>query len=95
MTFLSDEGFNRLKTIHRLRKVLKSEHRSYVRKLHARCGVGLTNEEFDSIVRELAATGWCSLQVGGLGADVVVLNEQFNNVNVLSDAEANDATVKL
>jgi hypothetical protein len=77
--FLSEEGFARIKTLHRLRTVLQREGKGYLRALHARCGVGLTNEQFDQLVNELAATEWCSLKEGSLGATLVVLNEQVRN----------------
>jgi hypothetical protein len=73
--FMTDEGFHKLKTIHRLRKVLRRESKGYLRALHGRCGVGLTIAEFDNIVRVLADTGWCSVTEGAQGATMVVLSQ--------------------
>jgi hypothetical protein len=42
--------------------------------------LGLTVEDFDSIVKLLVSEGWCSLKVGGQGGTLVVLNEQPSNV---------------
>lgn len=76
INFLSAEGFARIKAMHRLQTVLVREGKEYLRDLHKRCGVGLTNEQFDNIVNTLVLGGWCSLQVGALGATLVVINEQ-------------------
>lgn len=80
--FLSDEAFLRIKTLHRLRAVLKREGKGYLRALHARCGVGLTAEQFDNIVKQLADSEWCFLKEGALGATLVVINEQVRNAAV-------------
>lgn len=74
--FLSPEGFARVKALHRLQTVLVRERKGYLRALHARCGVGMTNEEFDNMVRSLALSGWCSLKEGALGGTLVIHNEQ-------------------
>jgi len=87
-TFLSDGAFLKIKTIRRLRKVLQREKQGYLRVLHARCGVGLTVDEFDSIVKTIADSGWCCLKEGGQGGVKVVFAEQFNNVNVPEVTEA-------
>jgi hypothetical protein len=76
VNFLSAEGFARVKAMHRLQTVLQREGKGYIRALHARCGVGLTNEQFDNIVKQLAYNGWCSLKEGAQGATLVVFNEQ-------------------
>jgi hypothetical protein len=88
MNFLSDEAFLKIKTIRRLRKVLQREKQGYIRVLHARCGVGLTVEEFDYIVKAITDSGWCYLKEGGQGAVKVVFAERFNNVNVPEVPEA-------
>src|SRR5258708_1089799 len=80
--FISDEAFKKLQTITRLRRTLQLEGKAYLRALHGRCGVGLTVEEFDSIILGLECGGWCSTRQGSLGATLVIFNEQFNNVNV-------------
>ena len=51
--FLSEQGFARVKAMHRLQCVLQREGKGYIRELHRRCGVGLTNEQFDNIVKTL------------------------------------------
>ena len=76
LNFLSAEGFARVKAMHRLQTVLLRERKGYLRALHVRCGVGMTNEQFDNIVTQLAQNGFCTLQVGALGATLVVINEQ-------------------
>jgi hypothetical protein len=81
-TFLSDEAFLKIKAIRRVRKLLQREKHIYLRVLYARCGVGLTEKDFDYIVTTIVDSGWCSLKTGTLGAVTVVFNEQFNNVNV-------------
>jgi hypothetical protein len=78
-TFMTDEGFATIKTMHRLRTVLQREGKGYLRALHCRCGVGLTNKEFDSIVNTLAKTEWCSIQEGAQGAKLVVFNQQIRD----------------
>jgi hypothetical protein len=80
--FLSPEGFARVKAMHRLQTVLQREGKGYLRTLHARCGVGMTNEQFDNIVRVLAHNGLCNLKEGALGATLVVFNEAFSAVKV-------------
>jgi hypothetical protein len=80
--WLSDDGFLKIKTIRRLKKLLQREKQGYIRVLHARCGVGLTVEDFDYIVKEMAAEGWCSLKEGKQGGVLVVFSEVFNGVNV-------------
>jgi hypothetical protein len=74
--FLSEQGFARVNAMHRLQTVLVREGKGYLRALHARCGVGMTNEQFDNIVKQLAHNGWCSLKEGALGAMLVVINEE-------------------
>ena len=74
--FMTDEGFNTIKTMHRLRTVLQREKQGYLRALHARCGVGLTINQFDSIVQALVDSQWCKTQVGSLGATLVIYNQQ-------------------
>lgn len=74
--FLSPEGFARVKTMHRLQTVLQREGKGYLRALHARCGVGLTNEQFDNIVKTLEVNGWCSMKEGVLGGTLVIVNQQ-------------------
>ena len=81
-TFMTNEGFAFIKTIHRLRTVLQREGKGYLRALHCRCGVGLTNKEFDTIVAMLAASKWCSIQQGAQGALLVVLNQQIRDSHV-------------
>jgi len=78
--FLSDDAFLKIRTIRRLKKLLQREKQGYIRVLHGRCGVGLTVEEFDTIVMGLG--DWCYLKQGAQGGVLVVFNEQFNNVNV-------------
>jgi len=73
---LSEAEFTKQKTIHNLRRVLQREGEGYLRALHARCGVGFTNTEFDSIVQALVDGGLCSLKVGRQRALLVVLNEK-------------------
>lgn len=82
--FITDEGFNKLRTAYRVRKVLQREGKAYLRALHARCGVGLTVEEFDNTVQVLADAGWCFVKEGAQKAKLVVFNEAFNNVTVLT-----------
>jgi hypothetical protein len=77
--FLTDEGFERIKTLQRLRKVLQRDGKGYLRNLHARCGVGLTVSQFDELVNKLAESRWCSLKEGAYGATLVVFNEQVRN----------------
>ena len=86
-TFLTEEGFLRIKTMHRLRTVLQREGEEYLRKLHARCGVGLTNDQFDDIVKMLEAFHWCSLKEGALGATLVVLNPDYNKTHTFQPDE--------
>jgi hypothetical protein len=74
--FLSEQGFARVKAMHRLQTVLVREGKGYLRALHARCGVGMTNEQFDNIVQMLAANGFCTLKVGALGGTLVIHNTQ-------------------
>jgi len=59
-----------------------------VKVLHARCGVGLTVTDFNTIVRGLENIGWCFLKEGRQGGVLVVFNEQFNSVNVPEVQEA-------
>jgi hypothetical protein len=81
-TFMTDEGFHTLRAIHRLRKVLQREGKVYFTELHKRCGVGLSTEQFTTIVNDLAASQWCYVKEGRLGARLVVFNEAFRAVNV-------------
>ena|SRR5579864_3730385 len=76
VNFLSEQGFLRIKAMHRLQTVLVREGKGYLRALHARCGVGLTNEQFDNIVKTLAQNGWCSLKEGALGGTLVIHNPE-------------------
>jgi hypothetical protein len=76
LNFLSAEGFARVKAMHRLQTVLVREGKGYLRALHARCGVGMTNEQFDNIVQVLAVNGFCTLKVGALGGTLVIYNAQ-------------------
>jgi hypothetical protein len=87
LNFLSEQGFARVKALHRLQTVLQREGKGYLRALHARCGVGMTNEQFDNIVFQLAHNGWCSLKAGALGATLVVFNEQPQDVEAPVEAE--------
>jgi hypothetical protein len=80
--FLSDDALLKINTISRLKKLLQREKKGYLRVLHARTGVGLTIEEFNTIVSSLVACGWCSLKEGKQGAVTVIFNELFNTVNV-------------
>lgn len=80
----SDGGMLKIKTIARLKKLLQREKQGYLRVLHQRTGVGLTVEEFNTIVCGLVACGWCALKEGRQGGVTVVFNEQFTNVNVPS-----------
>ena len=74
--FLHAEGFARIKAMRRLQTVLRCvKVKNTFRDLHKRCGVGLTNEQFDNIVNTLVLGGWCSLQ-RPFGATLVVINEQ-------------------
>jgi hypothetical protein len=86
--FLSDQAFLKIKAIRRVRKVLQREKQLYLRVLHNRCGVGITPEDFDTIVKSLVDGGWCHLKTGTLGAVTVIFNEQFGNVNVPDAPEA-------
>lgn len=74
--FLSDEGFARIKAMHRLQTVLTREGREYLRELHKRCGVGLTVEQFDNIVKQLEFNGFCTLKQGALGGTLVILKPE-------------------
>lgn len=74
--FLSPEGFARIKAMHRLQTVLNREGQGYLRALHARCGVGLTVEQFDNIVKQLEFNGYCTLKLGAQGATLVILNPE-------------------
>ena len=85
--FLSPEGFARVKAMHRLQTVLQREGKGYLRALHARCGVGMTNEQFDNIVKVLAHNGFCNLKEGALGATLVVINEQPQDVEAPVEVE--------
>jgi hypothetical protein len=77
-----DQSLRKLRTIRALRKVLAREGKGYQSQLHRRCGIGLTVEEFDDIVKRLASTepAWCSLKEGTNGGVMVVFNEDFANV---------------
>lgn len=81
-TFMTDEGFHTLRAIHRLRKVLQREGKVYFTELHKRCGLGLSTEQFTTIVNDLAASQWCYLKEGRQGAKLVVFNQTFASVNV-------------
>jgi hypothetical protein len=56
--------------------------------LHKRCGLGLSTEQFTTIVEKLAASQWCYVKEGRLGAKLVVFNEAFKTVNVPEVQEA-------
>lgn len=86
--FMTDDGFNTIKTMHRLRTVLQREGKGYLRALHSRCGVGLTIKQFDSIVRALVDSQWCSLKEGSQGAMLVVFNQQLRDSNVPQDKQS-------
>lgn len=74
--FLTTDGLARLRTICRVHKVLQHQKRVYLKELHARCGVGFTVFEFDDILKGLQEEGLCTLKEGGLGATLVVVNQQ-------------------
>jgi hypothetical protein len=78
----SEDGMLKIKTIARLKKLLQREKQGYIRVLHARTGVGLTVEDFNTIVRGLVGQGWCSMKEGRQGGVLIVFNEEFNTVNV-------------
>jgi hypothetical protein len=82
VNFMTEEGFTTIKTMHRLRKVLQREGQNYQSQLFKQCGLGLTAEQFDNILKKLAASGWCTLQEGALGATMVILNEQVRDACV-------------
>ena len=79
---ISEDGMLKIKTITRLKKLLQREKQGYIRVLHARTGVGLTVEDFNTIVRGLVNSNWCALKEGRQGGVLVVFNEVFNTVNV-------------
>jgi len=81
-SFMTDEGFLTIKTIHRLRTVLQREGRVYLTELHKRCGLGLSTAQFNGIVKTLADSQWCSLKEGALGATLVILNQQIRDAHV-------------
>jgi hypothetical protein len=51
MTYISDEEFNKINAIHRLRKVLERRGTLYQSDAYRACGVGLTLDEFEVIVQ--------------------------------------------
>jgi hypothetical protein len=78
----TEDGMLKIKTITRLKRLLQREKTLYLRVLHARCGVGLSVADFNTIVRGLVNETWCSLKEGRQGGVVVVFNEHFQSVNV-------------
>jgi hypothetical protein len=93
-SFLSAQGFARIKAMHRLQTVLQREGKGYLRALHSRCGVGLTNEQFDNIVKVLAHNGFCSLKEGALGATLVIHNPEYDCIPQASVPENSVETVQ-
>ncbi len=82
MTFISDETFLKIKAHVHLRKLLQREKQGYQSVLHRRVGVGLTFAEFDAVVKELVASGWCFCKEGKQGGILITFNEVFEKVNV-------------
>jgi hypothetical protein len=81
-TSFTEDGWLKIKTIVRLKKLLQREKQGYLRVLHARTGVGLSVSEFNAVVVGLVEGNWCSLKEGRQGGVLVVFNEAFNTVNV-------------
>jgi hypothetical protein len=79
---ISEDGVLKIKTIGRVKRLLQREKHNYIRVLHARCGIGLTAEEFNTIVLGLIEQNWCYLREGDKGGVIVVFNEAFVNVTV-------------
>lgn len=80
--FLSDEGFLLVKTMYKVLKILRREKQSYLTSLQYRCGVGLSTEQFNHVVKTLAERQWFYLKQGGQGATLVVFNDQFTDITV-------------
>lgn len=76
-TFMTEEGFATVKAMYNLRRILTREGEGYLRDLHTRCGVGLSTQQFNDIVKVLVDQQWCSLKTGALRATIVILNPAY------------------
>ena len=72
---IDDSTFLKISAEYKLCKMLEREKTGWMRVFHRRAGMGLSIAEFDSIARELADVGFCSIKEGERGAEVITLTE--------------------
>jgi hypothetical protein len=77
---ISDHELLKLIALSKVRKLIQREKRGYQQSLHRRCGVGLTVEEFETIVQRLAANNWVTCTEGRKGGVLITFNEAFSSV---------------
>jgi hypothetical protein len=65
---------------YKLCKLIQREKSGYVRALHRRVGIGLSNSEFDSIVTKLVGLGFCSITQGKHSGEFLTLVEHKSNL---------------
>ena len=75
--FISDEDMLRMQATHKLRVILQREKQVWVKTLHRRCGVGLSTAQFNEVIDNLVAAGWCSRNKGPKRGTLLVVNEQW------------------
>jgi hypothetical protein len=85
--FISEEDLLRLQAKHKLRVILQREKQVYVNLLYRRCGVGLSTPQFDEVVEELIAAGWCFRNKGPKRGTMLVVNEQWSATSLPLEAQ--------
>lgn len=75
--FISDEDLMKLQATHKLRVILQREKKEYLNKLHRRCAVGLSTKQFEDVVDNLVANGWCFRNTGPKRGTMLIVNEQW------------------
>jgi hypothetical protein len=81
----TDEFLAKARALRHLQKVLLRKKSISHGRLFQRVGVGLTSKQFDSLVRVLVDSGFCSISVGERGAITITLSDNADKVPEASE----------
>jgi hypothetical protein len=85
--FISDEELLKMQAKHKLRVILQQDKQVYIKTLHRRCGVGLSTQQFQDVVKELIDAGWCFSNKGPKRGTLLIVNQQWSATSLPLEAQ--------